>query len=396
MSKQAGSITPLLAVVVVVIVFFSLASLAVSEMAAERARQQASADLAALAGAGQLAKAVEKTRAIDGAIWMRNVTLDALYLAASIATLGSAGAGAEAFAIPLKFQKATIRPVEVLETVKTGTAAYGLAAAGRAGVRIVKENGPQDRGAAVPVILPGSVVGPGQRYKDLEKRIKSYDQRIDQATSEMNDILAAYEKHKSALKSGGLSEKEVRDHPETERLLKKVREGSGRVGGLSTWRNKSRNELSRLSRKGVLGLPDAVVAGVFHPSTPVPFSGSLGGVETGNNIALAAAAVVDAPANNVIGSDALKRAVAGVPLAGAAAERLDGLLDAVNLFGHRARSQGDNLGVLGGLLNQAIDKLGIVPPPLSEARPSLVSIQDAVGNNLPDEIFQLIERAGSR
>ncbi|MCK4268223.1 MAG: hypothetical protein KAX16_05285, partial [Actinomycetia bacterium] len=90
---ETGTTLPLFIGVIVLVFILLMTTLATTEMAIERTRQQSSADLAALAGANALSKATETKRVIDFSIWARNATLDALYLAAAIASISSAGAG---------------------------------------------------------------------------------------------------------------------------------------------------------------------------------------------------------------------------------------------------------------------------------------------------------------
>jgi len=379
---ERGSTFPLVVGTIFVLILFLFAALAISAIARERVRQQATADMAALSGANVIAKSMETARVIDGTIWARNVTLDAMYLAATIATIGSAGAGAEAFAVPLRYQRATIKPVEALERTRAGVERAAVAYAVLNGSAMVKANGDNYIGAAIPFPLtPGeSIIS--QRQKDLKKMISVYGGRIDRAKRELDETLMDFEKEKASLRREGLDEKGIKNGPGHKRLLKKVREESGRVGGLTTQRNRRRNELARLARNEPFAVgSDGVVAIVYHPSEEVPFSAALGTVSTGRNVAVAAATMVDGPVTETIGDEAIRRLFDGMPTGTSVAGGIDALTDAVNLLGSAARELPREYGALGHRFYTALDKLGLVPPPLNEVRPALTSVEEVAGEN---------------
>lgn len=386
---ERGSTLPLVLGTILVLLLFLFASLAISAIARERVRQQATADMAALSGANVIAKSMETARVIDGTIWARNVTLDAMYFAATIVAIGSAGAGAEAFAVPLKFQQATIKPVEALERTRGGVERAAVAYAVLNSSAMVKANSAAYTGAAIPFPLtPGESVL-GQRRKDLKKMISVYGGRIDRAKREMDETLVDFEQKRASLHQEGLDETEIKNDPEYRRLLKQVRDESGRVGGLTTQRNRRRNELLRLARNEPFEIgSDGVVAIVYHPSEDVPFSAALGGVSTGRNVAVAAATMVDGPVTETIGDEAVRRLFDGMPAGTGVAVGIDALTDAVNLLGSAARDLPREYGPLGRYLYSALDKLGLVPPPLNEVRPALTSVDKVAGEN---SVYKVIE-----
>ncbi len=386
---QRGSTLPLVMGTIFVLILFLFAALAISAITRERVRQQANADIAALSGANAIAKAMETARMIDGTIWVRNVALDVMYLAATIVTIGSAGAGAEAFAVPLRFQQATIKPVEALERARAGVERAAVAYAVLNSAAMVKANGDDYTGVAIPFPLtPGDSVL-GQRQKDLEKMISVYGDRIDRAKSELDETLVDFEKEKALLRRDGLEEKGIKNDLGHKRLLKKVREESGRVGGLTTQRNRRRNELARLARNEPFAVgSDGVVAIVYHPSEDVPFSAALGTVSTGRNVAVAAATMVDGPVKETIGDEAIRRLFDGMPAGTSVAGGIDALTDAVNLLGLAARDLPRKYGPLGRYLFTALDRLGLVPPPLNEVRPALTSVEEVAGENSAYKVIE--------
>ena len=96
-------------------------------------------------------------------------------------TGGSAGAGAEAFAVPLEFQKATIKPIESLEKMRSLTEELGAFYSMANSRDLIRANSASDAGMAVPIPLVAGDNALGQRQSDLEKMIKVYDRRIEQA-----------------------------------------------------------------------------------------------------------------------------------------------------------------------------------------------------------------------
>ncbi len=380
LGKERGSTMPLFAGVISVLLLFLFSALTMAEMAQERARQQANADLAALAGAGALAKSIETARAIDGAVWARNVTLDAMYLAATVITIGSAGAGAEAFAVPLNFQRVTIKPVETLLSVKAGISEAAILYSVANSARLIKANSHKDFGAAVPYPLVSESVAPSQRQKDLFKMVTVYDARIDQAIVEMDGVILAYHERQDALGRAGRSEQEIERDLGVRELLGGVREKAGRIGGLTTQRNRRKRELAKLknTRSGIAG-HDGVVAINFHPDSIIPFSAALGTVGTGDNVAIAAATMVDGPPTATVGTEVLHKVLSGVPVGREIADGMETLIESVNLIGSKTRDLPKTYGPLGAYLRGALLRLGVVPPPLNQVRPALTSVDEVTG-----------------
>ncbi|KKK88882.1 hypothetical protein LCGC14_2738680, partial [marine sediment metagenome] len=282
---------------------------------------------------------------IDFSLWARNTTLDALYLAAAIATIGSAGTGASAFKVPLEFQKATIKPIEALEKTRAAVCQTVKIHAAANGMSIIKANDQNNSGLVVPIPLTESLLESTQRQKDLEKMIETYGSRIDQAKGEMGDAIIKYETLKEELADDGLDTKEMQKNATVKKLKARVHQTSGRVGGLMSQRNRRRRELRGLDGKnGVVGLQDKVLAAVYHPSTMISFTPMLGGVKTGNNIAIAAGTVADGPPDETIGEEAIKELFSGNKTFSAMGDGLGRVLDAVNWIGQK----GDGLRTITG------------------------------------------------
>lgn len=388
--NETGTTLPLFIGMIVLVFILLMTTLATTEMAIERTRQQSSADLAALAGANALCKATDTKRVIDFSIWARNATLDALYLAAAIASISSAGAGSASFKVPLDFQKATIKPVEALERTKAAVVKSAMVYSAANGMSVVKANDKKNSGLVVPVPLFTEKSGPSQRQKDLTKMIATYEGRIDQSKGEMNEAILEYEEKKTQLLQDGLKKPAMKKDRDVRRLRSKVHETSGRVGGLMSQRNRRRRELDRLKNKdsGSGSLQDKVVAVVYHPSTLIPFTSMLGGIETGDNIAIAAAVVADTPDDMIIGEDAIKNLFSKNKALKVMSGGMGRILDSINLVGHKARRLESDYGVMGGYVGQALDKIGIMPPSITQTRPALISVEKAVADK--NGIYKLI------
>lgn len=382
MRNERGSTFPLVLGMIFVLILFLFTALAISSIASERVRQQATADMAALSGANAIAKSMETARVIDGTIWARNVTLDTMYFAATLVTISSAGAGAEVFAVPLRFQQATLRPVEALERTRVGVKRAAVAYAVLNSSAIVKANGSNYTGVAIPFPLSVDEGTPSQRQKDLKKMILVYGDRIDIAKRDFSKTAIDFEEQKASLRRAGFDAKEMKNDPEHQRLLRGIREQSGRVGGLITQRNRRRKELARQARIKPFGIgSDGVVAIVYHRSEDVPFSAALGTVATGANVAVGAATMVEGPVTETIGEEAIRRLFKGMPAETGIADGINALAVGINLLGSGARELPQEYGLLGQWLHAALDKLGVVPPPLNEVRPTLTSVKEVAGRN---------------
>jgi len=390
--SESGSITPLVVGVVLLVIVMTCAALATSEMAAERARQQNSADLGALAGANALSKATNTTRLIDGAIYARNVTLDVMYLAATVVSIASAGTGAEAFEAPAKFQEATEEPVAALEKSKTVIGETAVVYSIANGATIIKANG-GDSGLALPLPLLTGFRDASQAQKDLEREVAVYNARIKISTGQMFDTMQAYKEKVAELKSAGLSDAEIQNRGEIDKLKHQVRESTGRVGGQTSQRNRHQKKLAALRKNsGVFaGGQTGVVAVVYHRSSAIPFTDPFGGLETGDNLAVAAARVEDGPSEATIGEEALANLFARAHLPDAVANGVDRMMESLNIAGGKLRGLKQDHGPLGAYLSDALDTLDLMPPSLTETRPALASVDSVLKDS--SELYALAGQA---
>lgn len=391
--NEAGSIAPLVVGFAMLVVFLTCAALATAEMAAERSRQQSSADLGALAGANALSKATDTTRLIDAAIYTRNVSLDVMYLAATAVSIASAGTGAEAFEVPARFQKATAEPVAALEKSKTVIGKTAVVYAIANGAVVIKANG-GDTGLAVPLPLTTGLQGPSQAQKDLKKEVDVYNTRIKISTSQMFEVMQAYKAKKDELRGEGLSDEEIRTHDEVKKLKGQVSRSTGRVGGQTSQRNRHQKALAALDKKSKVfaGGQTGVVAVVYHQSSSIPFTKPFGGLETGNNLALAAARVEDGPDDAVIGEEALSNLLTRAHLPAFAANGATRMMESLNIVGGRIRNLKNDYGLIGGYLGEVLDRLELTPPPLTETRPTLVSVDSVLVDG--SEFYATMKQAG--
>lgn len=394
-NKERGS-TTILAVGVVLLIFVALfAGLTTSEMATERVRQQTGADLGALAGANALSKATQTTRLIDFSVWARNTTLDALYLAATGIAIVSAGTGAEAFELPINFQKATDGPIFKLESARNVINETAVVYAVANGASVIRANDSHNFGLAVPLALGAAESPMSVKELDLRRRIKVSERRADISRNKMNKVGREYYAKKEELIRQGKSDKEVADDPEVAALKHKLHQFSGSIGGNSNYINVLRKKLGELDKgKGAaFAGRDGVIGLVYHQSSRLPFSHVFGGIETGDNVAIAAAAVVDGPPTATIGEEAIRNLLVGARVPPEAADGLNWMAESINVVGHDMRNLEKRYGPIGGIINKALGGLGLVPPPLTETRPALVSVDKTLSDS--SKIYGLAKKAVS-
>ena len=106
-SNQQASTLPFIAGIILLVVLITLMSLSMSSISEERTDQQAVADISSLAGANVLARATQHIKIIDYVTWLRNMSQEILYLAATTATIRTGGEARELFTIPQKYEMAT-------------------------------------------------------------------------------------------------------------------------------------------------------------------------------------------------------------------------------------------------------------------------------------------------
>lgn len=380
--EESGQSLPLIVGIIFLVVALLFFSLSLSNLALERTDQQAIADAAALAGANSLSKAFQTMRAIDFLIWSRNVMVNLLYTAATIATIATSGGAASLYSIPVRFQQATAKIVDALEKTKKSLAELAPIYAVGNSLAYIKANS-QGRytGFALPLPLRLEPPTASEREKDLLNKLKWYEERLQRARQELIVATENYLKKKEELERKGLTKEEMAKDPEFQQFRDIFEEKRGRVGGLTRWRNETSRQLleeqNKKKKKFWGGGEDGILVIVVHSSENIPFSQFFGGTKTGTNIALAAADAEDTPESMVIGEEAIKNLFSNLPLLRGLSQGLVWLLDSINIFGQRMENIKGSYGGLGVYLFQALNNLRIVPPKINQLRPGLKSIRAA-------------------
>lgn len=386
---QQAQTLPFVAAVIFLIFVVLLVSLAMSSVSLERTNQQAAADAASLAGANVLAKGVQLIKLVDFIVWMRNAVLETLYIAATIATIATLGSASALFEVPISFDKATQGAVIALErtkeVIKEITPIYAV---GNSVAYLQANNANNYYGLAVPFPLDFSVSKPSAAEEVLKKKIEAKNRELIEARQAMADAWVDYYNRKNEL-----DKEEIATDVLLKRLKKEAEQASGRVGGLTAWRNRYVAELRRLETargRFFKAGQDGMVAIVFHESSPVPFGSFFSGSETGFNIAVSAAKVEEGEKNFVIGEEAINNLFSKVPVLGRVGEALPWLLDALNIWGGNLRNLGNKYGIVGQFIGQALNRLNLVPPDITEVRPVLAGTQAVAKDTIDSQLGDFI------
>ncbi len=197
------------------------------------------------------------------------------------------------------------------------------------------------------------------------------------------------------MRRAGFDEKQIAANEEVKTLKSKTHETSGRVGGLTTQRNRRQKELAALKKGSAVfaGGRDGVVAVVRHGSTPIAFTRPFGGVRTGDNLALAAARVANGPTDAIIGEEALRKLAGRMHVPGAAADSVVWLLESLNIAGGKIRDLERDYGPIGAYLSKAVKTLGLEPPLLTETRPALTSVDSVLTDG--SDLYGAIKKASA-
>lgn len=369
--QESGQIMLLLAVTVILSLIMLLFFFTFLQIVEVRTENQIVADLAALAGANRLSQGLQANRAIAFAIWSRNTVLDSLYLAASIVSLGSAGLATEVFAIPRMFQRITAPVIEKLEQAEEPIAKAAVVTAVKDGVSIGKANGIYGNSLAVPVPLWRTQAQKSQRQLDLERLIKMYAERIEQAQAELEIVLKQYYelKTKAEAEPGNQSYQE-----KLQELDKEVKEKAGRLGGLTRWKNQREKELAELKVKETLtaGGEDGVIGFVWGGNKNLSVSTLIGKVNSGAHISIAGAQVIDSQTNQIIGEQALLNLSKQVPGLNVSAQGFYYVLKTLSLFSDKSTQFLSQFGLLNTALGKLISK--VLPPNIKAAKPALAPV----------------------
>ncbi len=391
---QEAQTLPFVAGVILLIMALLMTSLAISSLSIESTNQQAAADSAALAGANVLAKSTQTIEIINFIIWLRNFILDVLYTTVTIADIASLGSVSGLYEIPVNFQTATSSAMDGLyeakEVVKEIAPVYAV---GNSIAYIQANNTNGYYGLAVPFPMRLQAPPPTAAERSLKGRIEARSREIGRARMVMDKVWIAYYQRKNYLKKQGLSADEIRRDEKIIELLRAGRKKSGRVGGLTSSRNKWSKELDALEAKRgkyFKAGQDGLVAIVVHQSTDIPFSSWLGGQKTGFNIAVSAAKVQSGGAGIVVGQDAIKNLFAGTPVLAQTGGALTWLLDALNIFGRKVDRLGGKYGFIGRYLVKGLKKINLVPPKITETRPVLTNTKKVTRNTIDSQLGGLV------
>lgn len=374
---QQGQILPLVAATVVLSLLVLLTGFTFYQILETRTKNQTLADLAALAGANKLSQGVQAQRSIAFIIWSRNTVLDGLYLAAAVLSVSSGGLATELFTVPRTFQKITAPVIEKLETADEAIAKMTVVASMKAGTTVGKGNGLNGSSYAVPIPLYSSSSGKSQQQLDLERLIKMYNQRIAQAQAELEEVSTTYYQVKAQLEADSNNESLKN---ELARLKEELKEKAGRLGGLTRWKNQREKELAELRTKETFlaGGQDGIIGFVWQNNSNLSVSSLIGSVNSGANVSLAAAKVMDSKTNQVVGEQALRSLAAKIPGLQTTSQGFIYVLKAVSLFTDRANEFLSQFGFLSGSLGRFLKS--ILPPNIKAAKPALAGVQEVLKN----------------
>jgi len=392
--EQRAQTLPFVAGVILLIVVLLMVSLSISSLSVEETNQQAAADSAALAGANVLAKSTQTIEIINFIIWLRNIILDVLYAAVTIADIASLGSATGLYELPANFQAATGPAIDGLYSAKEAVKEIApVYAVGNSIAYIQANNTNGYFGLAMPFPVDLNAVPPTAVERSLKGRIEERNHEIGSARQRMDKVWIEYYKRKNYLKNKGLSADEIRRDEKIIELLHEGRKKSGRVGGLTSSRNKWSRKLSALEAKRgkyFKAGQDGLVAIVVHKSTNIPFSSYFGGQKTGFNVAVAAAKAKGGKAGIVVGQEAIKNLFASTPVLSQAGGALAWLLDALNIFGRKTESLGNKYGIVGRYFVKVLKKLNLVPPKITEMRPALTNTKAVTRNTIDSQLGGLV------
>jgi len=375
LSWEQGQILPLVAATVVLSLLVLLAVFTFYHTLEIRTQNQTLADLAALAGANKLSQGVQAQRSIAFIIWSRNTVLDGLYLAAAILSVSSGGLATELFTIPRTFQSITAPVIEKLETADEAVAKMAVVASVKEGMAVGKNNGLNGSSYAVPIPLFSTSSGKSQKQLDLERLIKMYSERIAQAQAELEVVSTAYYQVKAQLEADPNNESLKK---EFDRLSKELKEKAGRLGGLTRWKNQREKELAELKTKETFlaGGQDGVIGFVWRQNANLSASSLIGAVNSGANVSMAAAKVVDSQTNQVVGEQAFRNLAAKIPGLQTTSQGFIYVLKALSLFSERTNDFLSQFGLLSSSLGRFLKS--ILPPNIKAAKPALAPVQDVL------------------
>lgn len=360
--NQKAQTMPFVAGTIVLTVFITLMSLSISSISQERTDQQAVADSAALAGATVLSRADQALKMIDYIIWLRNAGQEMLYLAATTATIKTRGQASFLFTAPIKFEESTRPSIMKLEEMKTAIKEISPIYAVGAGLRYIQFNNTNDyRGFVLPLPYDYSLINPTEAEKELSAKVAIKKEELKWARQEMADAWVAYYLKKEGSPGGGSGD------PGLAELKDIAEEKSGRVGGLTSWRNRWMKILDELegNRGKYLNVgKDGVLSIVIHESSEIPYTKIFGGKRTGDNITIAASRVDNG--NEKITLESVK-----AKLPESVLTRSNWLDEAVNIVNMRQKEVAKSFGLIGEFIVGTRSRINLKPPDLAGSMPAL-------------------------
>ncbi len=383
-SNQQASTLPFIAGIILLVVLITLMSLSMSSISEERTDQQAVADISSLAGANVLARATQHIKIIDYVTWLRNMSQEILYLAATTATIRTGGEARELFAIPQKYEMTTQSAIDRLERSKEKIKEIAPIYAMSASISSIRLNDTNEYyGFSIPFKSDFDLLQPTEKEQELYNKIEIKRVDLKSARQEMADAWVDYYELRAELEN----KSDIR----IIKLRQIAEKKSGRVGGLTSWRNRWTKQLDVLEEERGKYLnvgENGLVAILFHSSTEVPFTSTFGGIETGNNIAMAASRVID-DSENLPFKDASYSLVSD----GGAGDGQIFTNEAINIISPKIDSSFDRFGVVGNFIYSVVSSLRIDRPNLLQVKPVLSSIGDVSGSTLNSGFYGFMNNA---
>jgi hypothetical protein len=265
--------------------------------------------------------------------------------------------------------------IEKLETADEAVAKMAVVASVKEGMAVGKNNGLNGSSYAVPIPLFSTSSGKSQKQLDLERLIKMYSERIAQAQAELEVVSTAYYQVKAQLEADPNNESLKK---EFDRLSKELKEKAGRLGGLTRWKNQREKELAELKTKETFlaGGQDGVIGFVWRQNANLSASSLIGAVNSGANVSMAAAKVVDSQTNQVVGEQAFRNLAAKIPGLQTTSQGFIYVLKALSLFSERTNDFLSQFGLLSSSLGRFLKS--ILPPNIKAAKPALAPVQDVL------------------
>lgn len=406
--EQKAQTMPFIAGIICLVFAVVMFSLAISSLSVERTDQQAAADAAAMAGANALAKTYQTIQLISFFIWLRNMVVDILYVAATIAAIASLGALTEAYDIPSNIHDSTQPAVDLgnkaIAAAKDIAPIYAVA---NSVIYTNLNNTNNYYGIAVPFPPPDLIHHSSSAEKELNAKIVNKENEIKPLEQEHKQTGKAYIDRKNEViaqikadpNNKITDEKELEKKADENADVRGVKSDYVASGEQLKGPTQEKSELEKqqaehiiqeASSKDIGG--DGMVAVVVHLTSDVNFMSFFGGKrQTGFDVAVAAAKAQTGDSGKTIGYEAIRNLVSQLPVIGPkAADAIVWLLGTFNKAGESVRELPGNYSPIGSFIGKALDFFGLTPPSLTEIRPTLISANAATGNTINSQLGGLV------